>query len=385
MNSKKTTVILLSGKSGSGKDFIANIMKQQLEENGNKVLVTHYADLLKYILKTFFNWDGQKDEKGRALLQRVGTDVIRRQEPDYWVNFVSQMISFFYNEWDYILIPDARFPNEIEVIKNNHNVNTITIRIHRPNYKSKLTLKQQQHPSETSLDNYKFDYYFNNTGTDDVNDAIKEFVDYIDEDNKQKPTLFCDLDCVLLDTVRAVVSMYDEDFHDKPGYKKVDWTKIDSWEFVELSLADKETIDGYFNQQRFFDRVDMTPGAKESINYLSNFYNIVFVSHGEDLNLHLKEKYINKHFPYAKFIGVKLSEHYDKSCVDMLGKGNVFIDDIPKNILGSNADIRICFGKDYEWNKNFEQNFESKLNNGVCRLYDWKGVIQLLKTRGNIK
>ena len=374
LNSKKTTVILLSGKAQSGKDFIANIMKQQFEENGNKVLVTHYADLLKYILQTFFNWDGKKDKKGRDLLQRVGTDVIRKKMPDYWVNFISQMISFFPNEWNYILIPDARFPNEIEVMQKNPDVNVITIRINRGNFTPQLTLEQQQHPSETSLDEYDFDYYVSNDGTETVNNAVKEFVNYIDV-NKNKPTLFCDLDCVTFETVRCIVKLYDLDFHDKPGYKKVDWTKIDSWDFLELSLATKEVIDGYFNQQRFFDRVEMIDGAKEAIDYLSNFYNIVFVSHGEDLNLHLKEKYVNEHFPYARFIGVKLSENHDKSCVDMSGKGNVFIDDMPKNILGSNADIRICFGKDYEWNKDFE----SDLDNGIYRLYDWKGVLKLLK------
>ena len=374
LNSKKTTVILLSGKAQSGKDFIANIMKQQFEENGNKVLVTHYADLLKYILQTFFNWDGKKDKKGRDLLQRVGTDVIRKKMPDYWVNFISQMISFFPNEWNYILIPDARFPNEIEVMQKNPDVNVITIRINRGNFTPQLTLEQQQHPSETSLDEYDFDYYVSNDGTETINDAVKEFVNYIDV-NKKKPTLFCDLDCCVFETVKVVCDLYDSDFHDKLGYKKVDWTKIDSWDFLELSLATKEVIDGYFNQQRFFDRVEMIDGAKEAIDYLSNFYNIVFVSHGEDLNLHLKEKYVNEHFPYARFIGVKLSENHDKSCVDMSGKGNVFIDDMPKNILGSNADIRICFGKDYEWNKDFE----SDLDNGIYRLYNWKSVLRLLK------
>lgn len=376
MNQNKPTVILLSGKSASGKDYIANIMKEQFEKNGNKVLITHYADLLKYILKTFFNWNGKKDEKGRHLLQYVGTDVIRKQNPNYWVNFINDMITFFSDEWNYILIPDARFPNEIEVIKNNPYVNTLTIRVNRTNYKSKLTEEQQQHPSETSLDDYKFDYIINNSGDESIKSEIIYFVNNCIDINRKKPKCFIDLDCTVLETVKGICNLYDLDFHDKPGYKKVNWQDINSWDFLELSLATKEIIDGYFNQQRFFDIVEMIPGAKEAIDYLNNYYDIVFVSHGEDLNLHLKDKYISEHFPYAKFIGVKLSENHDKSCVDMSGEGNVFIDDIPRNINGSNADVRICFGKDYEWNKDFETDCEK----GVFRIYDWKGVLRLLKT-----
>ena len=70
-------VICISAKAQHGKDTVANFMKECLEAKEKRVLVTHYADLVKYGCKTFFNWDGQKDEKGRALLQYVGTDIVR--------------------------------------------------------------------------------------------------------------------------------------------------------------------------------------------------------------------------------------------------------------------------------------------------------------------
>ena len=81
-------IVSISGHAGSGKDTVAGIIKERLEHDDRKVLITHYADLLKYICKTFFNWNGKKDERGREILQYVGTDIIRKQDENYWVDFL---------------------------------------------------------------------------------------------------------------------------------------------------------------------------------------------------------------------------------------------------------------------------------------------------------
>ena len=370
---KKPTVILLSGKSGSGKDFIANIMKEKLEQKGNKVLVTHYADLLKYILKTFFDWDGQKDEHGRHLLQYVGTDVIRRQNPNYWVDFVKDIIIMFSNNWDYILIPDARFPNEITRMFCS-NFRTISIRITRLNYISKLTDEQQQHESETALDSYSFDYYMTNDGTlDGVTKEVDNFIKVIDWNKK---TIFIDMDCTLYNTVKRITEIYDEDFQYYSDYKKIPWKEVTSWNFNELSAAPEKYIDHYFNQKRFFDKVEMYPYAKEVIDKLSDKYRIVFVSHGYSPNLRLKREYIKNNFPYADFIGVNLKEHKDKSCVDMSGDGNIFIDDIPENLYKSNADIKICYGI-YDWNSTFTN---TDNQSQYWRAFGWSAIENILNS-----
>lgn len=370
---KKSTVILLSGKSGSGKDFVANIMKEKLEQKGNKVLVTHYADLLKYILKTFFDWDGQKDEHGRHLLQYVGTDVIRRQNPNYWVDFVKDIIIMFSNNWDYILIPDTRFPNEITRMFCS-NFRTISIRITRLNYISKLTDEQQQHESETALDSYSFDYYMTNDGTlDGVTKEVNNFIKVIDWNKK---TIFIDMDCTLYNTVKRITEIYDEDFQYYSDYKKIPWKEVTSWNFNELSAAPEKYIDHYFNQKRFFDKVEMYPYAKEVIDKLSDKYRIVFVSHGYSPNLRLKREYIKNNFPYADFIGVNLKEHKDKSCVDMSGDGNIFIDDIPENLYKSNADIKICYGI-YDWNSTFTN---TDNQSQYWRAFGWSAIENILNS-----
>ena len=171
-------IITISGHAQNGKDFCANLIKQKLESRGNKVLIAHYADLLKYICKTFFNWDGSKNTEGRTLLQYVGTDVIRQKNPDYWVNFLIGIFNLFPDEWDYVVIPDTRFPNENDLMKEYFDV--ITIRVTRPNFDNGLTKEQKNHESEIALDDYEFDYRIINNSDASIHDEIDRFMNWLD-------------------------------------------------------------------------------------------------------------------------------------------------------------------------------------------------------------
>ena len=153
-------VICISGKAQHGKDTSATILKSALEERGNKVLIFHYADLLKYLCKEYFGWNGEKDDTGRTLLQHVGTDIIRNKQPNYWVDFAVNFLKFFETEWDYVIIPDCRFPNEVS--RMTKYFHTKHIRIIRPNFNSSLSIEQLNHPSEVALDNYPCDYIIYN-------------------------------------------------------------------------------------------------------------------------------------------------------------------------------------------------------------------------------
>lgn len=157
-------VILISGKARHGKDTLAGMMENYLEDRGSSVLIAHYGDLVKYVCKTFFDWDGNKDEAGRTLLQYVGTDIVREQNPNFWVEFIKDILTMFSHEWDYVLIPDCRFVNEVEHFMNS-DFDTSLIRINRPNFDSGLTPQQLAHPSETALDNYEYTYFVINDGT----------------------------------------------------------------------------------------------------------------------------------------------------------------------------------------------------------------------------
>lgn len=156
-------VFCISGKAQHGKDTTARYLAEELRNKGKRVLITHYADLLKYICKQFFEWNGKKDEDGRHILQYVGTDIIRQQQPDYWVDFIVSLLRLFHDEWDYVLIPDSRFPNEIENMKHA-GFETVHIRVVRPDFDSGLSEEAKRHISETALDSYPYDALLVNPG-----------------------------------------------------------------------------------------------------------------------------------------------------------------------------------------------------------------------------
>ena len=177
--------ICISGKAQNGKDTSAEIFKNELVIRGHSVLVIHQADLLRYICKAFFNWNGEKDEAGRTLLQQVGTNVIRKVEPDFWVDFIAKVTGFFRDTWDYIIIPDTRFPNELEKLKAN-DANVFHVRVIRKDFKSPLTEEQQRHPSETALDGIESDFtLINDKGIDDLYGGVVSILDDIEKQIKE--------------------------------------------------------------------------------------------------------------------------------------------------------------------------------------------------------
>lgn len=169
-------VVCISGHARAGKDTTAEMMKKELENEWHyRVLTIHNADLLKFMCKSLFGWDGNKDEKGRHILQYVGTDVVRKQEPDFWVSFIIKVLKLFPDEWDYVLIPDVRFPNEINELKKA-GFDVRHIHIDRQ-IENDLTEEQRSHLSETALQHTIPDETIENDGNlEDLNQRVIELV-----------------------------------------------------------------------------------------------------------------------------------------------------------------------------------------------------------------
>ena len=114
----------------------------------------------------------------RKLLQLLGTDCCRNIiHPNIWINSlfadykprgnmgISELDEYNYPNW---IITDVRFPNEANIVKEKGG---IMIRLTRK-------LEDNNHESETALDNYEFDYVINNDNGDipELMDNVKRIL-----------------------------------------------------------------------------------------------------------------------------------------------------------------------------------------------------------------
>ena len=212
-------ILGISGRIGSGKDTVGNIIQMLALTNDPTVNweIKKYAGKLKEIasiltgatLEQLEDQDFKKQEMGsewgityRELLQKLGTEAMRNGlHENVWVNALMADYGKYINQAtgeqvlidDYLyykngldskaeivtkqepnwIITDMRFPNEFDAIKSRGG---ITIRVNRP-YSTTggngipATFSQTQfHPSETALDNHEFDYVIDNNGS--ISDLI---------------------------------------------------------------------------------------------------------------------------------------------------------------------------------------------------------------------
>lgn len=185
----KMKIILISGKAGHGKTTFANFLEEELSLKG-EVLRIAFGDLLKYVCRQYYDWDGVKDAKGRNLLQQVGTEIVRARDEDFWTDYVLRFAAVMRPA--YVIIDDWRFVEEIERI-GFFDIGTTTVRVERyekwvgdhPDYinvpykNPTMTQEQLAHRSETELANCPCEYIITNVSIQSLREAAEEIVKYI--------------------------------------------------------------------------------------------------------------------------------------------------------------------------------------------------------------
>ena len=153
-------VIILSGKAGSGKDFVADKIIKYFLNNNKKCIKVSYAYYIKDYLKRMNKFDESNKENYRKLMQDFGINYLKEYMGDkFLINRVMDDIKVFSKFYDYIIITDARLISEIE--EPNKYYSCITIRITRDS--SIIETELKEHITEVSLDAYSdFDYVIKN-------------------------------------------------------------------------------------------------------------------------------------------------------------------------------------------------------------------------------
>jgi hypothetical protein len=118
---KKETMVLIGivGKAGSGKSAVGQMIHNIAASEHRQPGVLPFAAPLKDIARQL-GWDGQKDKRGRRLLQLLGTDVCRECiHTDYWVRKWLDTYSgcILEDRYSVIIADDVRFENEARLIR----------------------------------------------------------------------------------------------------------------------------------------------------------------------------------------------------------------------------------------------------------------------------
>lgn len=189
-----TPVILIgiSGKKGAGKDTLARLLcehlpRQAVGHSPIQVVRRSLADQLKDEVFEVFRHTGVPVERAdfdhpekklphRQLLQVWGTEVRRNLcGSDYWLRalerYLEEQARYVHTKGGALvcIVPDIRFPNEADLCTGN----SCRLGGYRPGLLIRVedfgrvpTDTHSTHSSETSLDDYRFPIYIDNSGTE---------------------------------------------------------------------------------------------------------------------------------------------------------------------------------------------------------------------------
>lgn len=183
-------VILISGKAGAGKSTVTELMSKFLKANNKQVSLEAFAQPIKELAVRYFGWDGQKDEKGRKLLQDIG-DAGRNYDEDCWVKsfYNFQTVKEYELGSRFVIVQDWRYPNELKFLMKS-NVPVITIRVEGRAYDLGEIGK---HTSENSLP----------SGIGPINGS-NGFYDYVIMNDKSLNELESNVYDIVLDITQGV-------------------------------------------------------------------------------------------------------------------------------------------------------------------------------------
>ena len=175
-------IILISGRKRCGKDTIAEFLCKKL---GDNAIVLPNAKAVKEEAYETFNWDGEKDTRGRQLLVDI-TNTGYNYDPVFWEKKTVEQIYAYLNmgrELDTVIIPDWRYETTYDFFTNLQglDLDIITIRVEKNLSVEEMcdpTISKEVALSESQLDDFPTDFTIKNNGTlEDLESLVDKLIE----------------------------------------------------------------------------------------------------------------------------------------------------------------------------------------------------------------
>ncbi len=197
----------------------------------------------------------------------------------------------------------------------------------------------------------------------------------MDNIQQRKIKLFLDADDTILESSRAFIDIVNKRYAINPPKQL---KNLRDWRYRSLfpSMTNEEIVEIY-DSAEFFDTVKINSDFENF--YLKHEYDFEWniVTKGHESNIKHKEKYFKSRLPQATVIGCRFDsiekQNFDKSRIDM--NYGIQIDDRTDCLMGTNANIKILFknNQEFDWNRAYD------INEPIYIMNDWKEIIETLE------
>ncbi|MFI3260130.1 MAG: hypothetical protein R3Y13_00225 [bacterium] len=171
-------IFLLSGKTSSGKNEVAKLIKEYYVYNYKKCAITNFEKNIEKFVKELTEWNGNELTKVMKDFQEIGAK-IREINSDYLVNNMMQDIAIYENFVDNVIIADVKLPNEIETFQNYFD-DVISINVENQFKANELSVEEQIDITEIALENFEgFDYILINDNIDTLKDKVFKILEEV--------------------------------------------------------------------------------------------------------------------------------------------------------------------------------------------------------------
>jgi hypothetical protein len=150
--------IAIGGKMTSGKTTLTHALMDAIPEE-DMVYHLSFAGPIREALAIIGVTKEKQPEMYREGAQYIGTDFVRRYDPNWWTNLMESKIDTLTDDDPWLIIDDMRFKNEFDLLKRKGFVMVRLMIDEHEQLVRGANMDRLDHPSETGLDNIPHDQW----------------------------------------------------------------------------------------------------------------------------------------------------------------------------------------------------------------------------------